>query len=91
MGLTQNVDTSTFENAMKDDYYKDIITSQLNDKQKLVSIFTKDIEGFDSGGNQLVASIKTNRNYAVRSVTDGGMLPNPRSPQYKKLYVVRQV
>jgi len=90
MGLTQNVDTSTFENAMKDDYYKDIITSQLNDKQKLVSIFTKDIEGFDSGGNQLVASIKTNRNYAVRSVTDGGMLPNPRSPQYKKLYVPKR-
>jgi len=86
----QNVDTSTFENAMKDDYYKNIITSQLNDKQKLVSIFTKDIEGFDSGGNQLVASIKTNRNYAVRSVVDGGMLPNPKAPGYQKLYIPKR-
>ena len=86
----QNVDVTTFENAMKDDYYKNIITSQLNDKQKIVSIFTKDVEGFDSGGNQLVASLKTNRNWAVRSVTDGGMLPNPKAPTYNKLYIPKR-
>ena len=86
----ETLDVSVFANAMKDDYYKDMITSQLNDKQKLVSIFTKDIEGFDSGGNQLVASIKTNRNWAVRSIADGGLLPAPKTPVYRKLNIPKK-
>lgn len=86
----ETLDVAVFANAMKDDYYKDMITSQLNDKQKLVSIFTKDIEGFDSGGNQLVASIKTNRNWAVRSIADGGLLPAPKTPVYRKLNIPKK-
>lgn len=86
----ENVDLSSFEDALKDDWYKSVITSQLNDKQKLVSLFTKDIEGFDSGGNNLIASVKTGRNYAVRSVGDGGLLPAPKKPQYKKLTIPKR-
>lgn len=86
----QSVDVTTFANAMKTDYFKNIITSQLNNQQKLVSIFTKDIEGFESGGNQLQASIKTLRNYAVRSVADGGLLAAPKAPQYELLTIPKR-
>lgn len=86
----ESLDVSAFSNALKDDYFKRVITSQLNDDQKLVSIFTKDIEGFDSGGNQLIASIKTKRNYAVRSVADGGLLPSPKTPGYRKLTIPKR-
>lgn len=85
----QTVDTSAFQNAMKDDYFNGIIT-QLNDNQKLVKIFTKDVEGFESGGNQLIASIKTARNYAVRGVGDGGLLPSPKTPSYRKLTIPKR-
>lgn len=86
----QTVDLSVYQNALKDDYFKSIITSQLNDKQKLVSIFTKDVEGFESGGNNLIASIKTSRNYAVRAVGDGGLLPSPKAPAYRKLTIPKR-
>ena len=86
----QSMDVTTFQNAMKDDYFKNLITSQLNDNQKLVSIFTKDTEGWPSGGNQLISSIKTGRNYAVRAVGDGGLLPSPKSPVYRKLTIPKR-
>lgn len=86
----ETVDTTAFADAMKTDYYKSVITSQLNNEQKLVSIFTTDSEGFDSGGNELQASIKTKRSYAVRAVGDGGILPSPKAPSYRKLIVPKK-
>lgn len=86
----QSIDVTSYQNAMKDDYFKNLITSQLNDEQKLVSIFTKDTEGWPSGGNQLIASIQTGRNYAVRAVGDGGLLPAPKSPIFRKLTIPKR-
>lgn len=86
----ETVDATAFANAMKTDWYKSVITSQLNNEQKLVSIFTTDTEGFESGGNELVASIKTKRSYAVRAVGDGGILPSPKSPTYRKLTIPKR-
>lgn len=86
----ESYDVSAISNALKTDYFKNIISSQLNNEQKMVSIFTKDIEGFDSGGTQLVASIKTKRNYAVRSVADGGLLPSPKAAQYRSLTIPKR-
>ena len=88
--MAETLNTTLFANAMKDDYYKSEIIKQLNDNQPLVSLFTKDVEGFSSGGNSLIASIKTGRNFAVRSTGDGGLLPAPKSPVYRKLNIPKR-
>jgi len=87
MPTPETLDLSIFNKALKDDYYKNAIISQLNNEQKLVSVFTKDLEGFQSGGNQVIASVKTRRNMAVRSLGDGGIISAPKSPRYEKLTI----
>lgn len=73
--MAQDTTTSGFDAALKD-VYTGPIRYQLNEKTRLLDLFTKgDIEQYEWEGRQAVLTLQKSRNAGTKATAEGGLLP----------------
>lgn len=85
--MAQDTTVSGFDAALKD-VYAGPIRNQLNEKTRLLDIFTKgDIEQYEWEGRQVVLSLRKSRNSGVKATAEGGGLPIAGKQGYANLKI----
>lgn len=85
--MAQDTTTSGFDAALKD-VYAGPIRNQLNEKTRLLDVFTKgDIEQYEFEGRQVVLTLRRSRNSGVKATAEGGLLPAAGKQGYANLKV----
>jgi len=85
--MAQDTTVSGFDAALKD-VYAGPIRNQLNEKTRLLDLFTKgDIEQYEWEGRQVVLSLRKARNYGVKATAEGGALPVAGKQAYANLKI----
>lgn len=85
--MAQDTTTSGFDAALKD-VYAGPIRNQLNEKTRLLDLFTKgDIEQYEWEGRQVVLTLRKSRNAGVKSTAEGGGLPLAGKQGYANLKI----
>jgi hypothetical protein len=70
------------------DVYAGPIRNQLNEKTRLLDLFTKgDVEQYEWEGRQVVLSLRKSRNSGVKATPEGGGLPIAGKQGYAKMLV----
>lgn len=85
--MAQDTTVSGFDAALKD-VYAGPIRNQLNEKTRLLDLFTKgDIEQYEWEGRQVVLSLRKSRNSGVKATAEGGGLPIAGKQGYANLKI----
>ena len=85
--MAQDTTTSGFDAALKD-VYAGPIRDQLNEKTRLLDLFTKgDIEQYQWEGRQVVLALRKSRNAGIKAVAEGGTLPTAGKQGYANLKI----
>lgn len=85
--MAQDTTTAGFDAALKD-VYAGPIRNQLNEKTRLLDLFTKgDIEQYEWEGRQVVLSLRKARNAGVKATSEGGGLPVAGKQGYAKMLI----
>lgn len=85
--MAQDTTVSGFDAALKD-VYAGPIRNQLNEKTRLLDLFTKgDIEQYEWEGRQVVLSLRKARNAGVKATSEGGGLPVAGKQGYANLKI----
>ena len=85
--MPQDTTTSGFDASLKD-VYAGPIRDQLNEKTRLLDLFTKgDVEQMEWEGRQVVFSLRKSRNSGVKATAEGGLLPVAGKQGYANLKV----
>jgi len=85
--MAQDTTTAGFDAALKD-VYAGPIRNQLNEKTRLLDLFTKgDIEQYEWEGRQVVLSLRKSRNSGVKATSEGGGLPIAGKQGYAKMLI----
>jgi hypothetical protein len=85
--VAQDTTVSGFDAALKD-VYAGPIRNQLNEKTRLLDLFTKgDIEQYEWEGRQVVLSLRKSRNSGVKATAEGGGLPIAGKQGYANLKI----
>lgn len=85
--MAQDTTTSGFDAALKD-VYAGPIRDQLNEKTRLLDLFTKgDIEQYEWEGRQVVLALRKSRNAGIKAVAEGGTLPTAGKQGYANLKI----
>lgn len=85
--MAQDTTTSGFDAALKD-VYAGPIRNQLNEKTRLLDLFTKgDIEQYEWEGRQVVLALRKSRNAGVKATAEGGGLPIAGKQGYANLKI----
>lgn len=85
--MAQDTTTSGFDAALKD-VYAGPIRNQLNEKTRLLDLFTKgDIEQYEWEGRQVVLALRKARNAGVKATAEGGGLPIAGKQGYANLKI----
>lgn len=85
--MAQDTTTSGFDAALKD-VYAGPIRNQLNEKTRLLDLFTKgDIEQYEWEGRQVVLTLRKSRNAGVKATSEGGGLPVAGKQGYANLKI----
>lgn len=85
--MPQDTTTAGFDAALKD-VYAGPIRNQLNEKTRLLDLFTKgDVEQYEWEGRQVVLSLRKSRNSGVKATSEGGGLPIAGKQGYAKMLV----
>ena len=85
--MAQDTTVSGFDAALKD-VYAGPIRNQLNEKTRLLDLFTKgDLEQYEWEGRQVVLSLRKSRNSGVKATAEGGGLPIAGKQGYANLKI----
>jgi hypothetical protein len=85
--MAQDTTISGFDAALKD-VYAGPIRDQLNEKTRLLDLFTKgDIEQYEWEGRQVVLALRKSRNAGIKAVAEGGGLPTAGKQGYANLKI----
>lgn len=83
----QDTSVAGFDAALKD-VYAGPIRNQLNEKTRLLDLFTKgDIEQYEWEGRQVVLALRKSRNSGVKATAEGGGLPVAGKQGYANLNI----
>lgn len=85
--MAQDTTTSGFDAVLKD-VYQSGVRAQLNEKTRLLDIFTKgEVSQYEWEGRQLVLAIRKSRNAGIKATAEGGLLPTAGKQGYANLKV----